>query len=109
MQSDISILKDGMENLSKKVDVLEQKVDSLEQKVDILRQDVDGLEDNYAGMRLIVAKIEIEHGKKLDVLCEADDVRISKQHILDKRVSRLEETTENHTLEINVLKTKIPS
>jgi chromosome segregation ATPase len=82
MQTDVSSLKTDVSSLKNDVSSLKNKVDNIETNIEQMQKDL-------TGVRNTVAVIEVEHGRKLNLLYETMPEKIKKVDELQHTVEKL--------------------
>lgn len=115
IQEQIRELQIRIGNLEKRVNNLEEKVNCLQEQVNSMQIQVNGIEtkeipsikDELRRISKTVARIEQEHGEKLQILFDAVTGSSQKSKELEKRIEKDEKIINRHSNEIYYLKEKV--
>ena len=100
----IEPLKEDIKELRCKVEVIpEMQKDIKELKCKI----IPNMQEDIRNISRSVAVIEVEHGKKLDILFEALDINFDNIEINKKQIRKCERRIEKNEAEIYCLKTNL--
>ena len=100
----IEPLKEDIKELKCKVEVIpEMQKDIKELKCKI----IPNMQEDIRNISRSVAVIEVEHGKKLDILFEALDINSDNIEINKKQIRKCERRIEKNEAEIYCLKTNL--
>lgn len=111
-------MESRMDSMEAKMDKMENRMDSLESRMDRLENRMDSLETNMderfketnEELRKIsktVAKIEVEHGERLQILFDAFKVHDEKIDKIMKRLEMHEKILNKHSNEIYYIQERL--
>ena len=115
LEKRVTSLEEKVTSLEKRVNNLEEKVNCLQEQVNSMQIQVNGIEtkkipsikDELRRISKTVARIEQEHGEKLQILFDAVTGSNQKSKELEKRIEKDEKIINRHSNEIYYLKEKV--
>ena len=115
LEKRVTSLEEKVTSLEKRVNNLEEKVNCLQEQVNSMQIQVNGIEtkeipsikDELRKISKTVARIEQEHGEKLQILFDAVTGSNQKSKELEKRIEKDEKIINRHSNEIYYLKEKV--
>ena len=104
-------LKQNQEETVKRLDELGQKQEETTKRLDEFEQKQEKMEKNLLEkinqVSLAVARIEVEHGEKLDILLDVVTGHTEKFNSVNKRVEKCEKRLDNHDDKIYALNSAV--
>ena len=115
LQDDVKVLQDNVKVLQDNVKVLQDNVKVLQDDVKVLQDDMGELkgkiipqiQEDIRKLSKTVAKIEVEHGEKLDALFDAFTMHSGKLEKHENRITICEKLLKKQDDEIYYLSSKI--
>ena len=100
-----------MDGMEKRMDSMEKRMDSMESRMDSLEKNMDErFKETNEELRKIsktVAKIEVEHGEKLQILFDAFKIYDEKIDKIMKRLELHEKILNKHSDEIYYIQERL--
>lgn len=104
-------LKDAQKETFKRLDELGQKQEETVKRLDEFGEKQQKMEKNLLEkinqVSLAVARIEVEHGEKLDILLDVVTGHTEKFNSVNKRVEKCEKRLDNHDDKIYALNSAV--
>ena len=107
IQEDVAELKEDVAELKEDVAELKEDVAVLQEGVADLNERVVRLEDDSQFIKGVVAKIEVEHGRKLGAFYDGLLMNREIVNTYDDRLRKVEKDVETHSIELRYLKAGI--
>ncbi|MCI9458070.1 MAG: hypothetical protein HFE44_14060 [Oscillospiraceae bacterium] len=107
LKEDVAELKEDVAELKEDVAELKEDVAVLKEGVADLNERVVRLEDDSQFIKGVVAKIEVEHGRKLGAFYDGLLMNREIVNTYDDRLRKVEKDVETHSIELRYLKAGI--
>ena len=99
MQEKISVIPDMQEQING----MQGQMEDMQEKISV----IPAMQEDIRNISRTVAKIEVEHGQKLDALFDAFTMHSEKLTEHEKRMDKFQRKIEKHDDEIYYLKSKV--
>lgn len=104
------VLSEGQDKLFNGQVALEKSVETIEKRLDLVETRLDTVENEQRDFRkeleklgLTVARIEVEHGEKLDILLDVVTGHTAKFELYSKKTKKFEERLDKHDSKLYAL------
>ena len=107
MKDDMQSIKDDIQDMKDDMQNINDDMQNMKDDMQSMKDDMQDMKDDIRNLNRSVAKIEVEHGEKLDILFDYFVDNSKRFESQDKKIESLNKIVTKHSAEIYSLNSKV--